>query len=119
MLGVFTGLFSETALNMALTQLMHEFSVVAGVAQWLVTGYLLTLVVFMPASIILMKWFSTRSLIIIAVSLSFLGCLISGVSENMMMLMTGRIVQAIGTAILLPVLMSAALLIFRYIIVEK
>lgn len=112
MLGVFTGLFSETALNMALTQLMHEFSVVAGVAQWLVTGYLLTLAVFMPASIILMKWFSTRSLIIIAVSLSFLGCLISGVSENMMMLMTGRIVQAIGTAILLPVLMSAALLIF-------
>ena len=112
MLGVFTGLFSETALNMALTQLMHEFSVVAGVAQWLVTGYLLTLAVFMPASIILMKWFSTRSLIIIAISLSFLGCLISGVSENMMMLMTGRIVQAIGTAILLPVLMSAALLIF-------
>ena len=49
MLGVFTGLFSETALNMALTQLMHEFSVVAGVAQWLVTGYLLTLAVFMPA----------------------------------------------------------------------
>ncbi|HBU0449045.1 TPA: multidrug efflux MFS transporter, partial [Klebsiella pneumoniae] len=43
MCSTFTGLFGETALNMALTTLMHEFSVTAGAVQWLVTGYLLTL----------------------------------------------------------------------------
>ena len=60
MLGAFIGLFGETALNMALTNVMEQFSIEASTAQWLTTGYLLTLAILVPISALLMKWFSTR-----------------------------------------------------------
>lgn len=40
MIGSFIGLFGETALNMALTNIMEDFSISASSAQWLTTGYL-------------------------------------------------------------------------------
>ena len=63
MLGAFIGLFGETALNMALTNIMEQFSIEASTAQWLTTGYLLTLAILVPISALLMKWFSTRQLV--------------------------------------------------------
>jgi DHA2 family lincomycin resistance protein-like MFS transporter len=41
MLGAFLGLFGETALNMALSNIMEQFSVTAATAQGLTPGYLL------------------------------------------------------------------------------
>ncbi|KLO01696.1 multidrug MFS transporter, partial [Morganella morganii] len=73
MAGTFTGLFGETALNMALTNLMSQFSLSAGQAQWLVTGYLLTLAVFVPVSAFLVRWFNTRVLILTALCVSLAG----------------------------------------------
>lgn len=112
MLGTFVGLFGETALNMALTNLMEQFVISAGLAQWLVTGYLLTLAIFVPISAILVRWFNTRSLIISALLISLLGCVVAALAPNFAILMIGRVIQATGTGIILPVLMSAALLIF-------
>ena len=54
MLGAFIGLFGETALNMALTNIMEQFSIEASTAQWLTTGYLLTLAILVPISASLM-----------------------------------------------------------------
>jgi DHA2 family lincomycin resistance protein-like MFS transporter len=42
MFGAFIGLFGETALNMALSNVMEQFSITAATGQWLTTGYLLT-----------------------------------------------------------------------------
>lgn len=64
MFGTFIGLFGETALNMALTNIMGEFSVKPAIAQWLTTGYLLVLAILVPISALLMKWFTTRQLVI-------------------------------------------------------
>ncbi len=73
MLGAFIGLFGETALNMALTDIMGQFSITAATAQWLTTGYLLTLAILVPISALLMKWFSTRQLIIGGLVISLAG----------------------------------------------
>lgn len=112
MAGTFTGLFGETALNMALTNLMSEFTLSAGQAQWLVTGYLLTLAVFVPVSAFLVRWFNTRTLILNALMVSLAGCLIAAFAPGFTVLLLGRVIQAIGTGVVLPVLLSAALLIF-------
>nr|WP_242452404.1 DHA2 family efflux MFS transporter permease subunit [Morganella morganii] len=112
MAGTFTGLFGETALNMALTNLMSQFSLSAGQAQWLVTGYLLTLAVFVPVSAFLVRWFNTRVLILTALCVSLAGCLIAALSPGFAVLLLGRVIQAIGTGVILPVMLSAALLIF-------
>ncbi len=50
MFAALIGLFSETALNMALTNIMSEFNVSAATAQWLTTGYLLTIGILVPDS---------------------------------------------------------------------
>lgn len=112
MLGAFIGLFGETALNMALTEIMAEFSIVAPTAQWLTTGYLLTLAVLVPISALLMKWFTTRQLVIGGLVISLIGAVLAALSPNFYMLLLGRIIQAVGTGILLPVMLSVVLLIF-------
>ena len=77
MLGAFAGLFGETALNMALSNIMEQFSVTAATAQWLTTGYLLTLAILVPISALLMKWFTTRQLVIGGLVISLAGALLA------------------------------------------
>lgn len=112
MFGTFIGLFGETALNMALTNIMGEFSVKPAIAQWLTTGYLLVLAILVPISALLMKWFSTRQLVIGGLVISLLGAVLAGLSPNFAILLAGRIVQAIGTGVLIPVMTSVLLIIF-------
>lgn len=112
MAGTFVGLFGETALNMALTNIMEQYSITAGVAQWLTTGYLLVLAILVPISALLMKWFTTRQLVIGGLVISLVGALLAAISPNFALLMVGRLVQAVGTGILIPVMMSVLLIIF-------
>jgi MFS transporter, DHA2 family, lincomycin resistance protein len=112
MFGAFIGLFGETALNMALTNVMEEFSITAGTAQWLTTGYLLVLAILVPISALLMRWFTTRQLVVGGLIISLVGAVLAALSLDFIMLIIGRIVQAIGTGLILPVMMSVLLLIF-------
>ncbi|RKQ18715.1 DHA2 family efflux MFS transporter permease subunit [Oceanobacillus bengalensis] len=112
MLGAFIGLFGETALNMALTNVMEDYSISPGIAQWLTTGYLLTLAILVPVSALLMKWFTTRQLVVAGLGLSLIGAVLAALSPSFVILLLGRIVQAMGTGILLPVMLSVVLLIF-------
>lgn len=108
----FVGLFSETALNMALTELIQFFHINSATVQWLTTAYLLTLGILVPISGLLIRWFTTRKLFIASVSFSILGTIIAALSTTFAMLLVGRIVQAVGTSLLLPLMFNTILLIF-------
>lgn len=112
MLGSFIGLFGETALNMALTNIMEDLSISAGTAQWLTTGYLLVLATLVPLSAYLVRWFTTRQLIVSALLISSLGALLAALAPNFAVLLIGRLIQAIGTGIFLPLMFSVVLMIF-------
>lgn len=112
MIGAFIGLFSETALNMALTNIMEQFSISASKVQWLTTGYLLTLGVSVPVSALLIKWFTTKQLVFTSIIFSIIGSLIGAIAPNFEILLVARIIQALGTGLLLPLLMNVILLIF-------
>lgn len=107
----FIGLFSETALNMALTNLIENFGIHETTAQWLTTGYLLTLGILVPVSGLIMQWFTTRQLFITAIVASIIGTLIAAVAPGFAVLMIARVVQAVGTALLLPLMFNTILLI--------
>lgn len=107
----FIGLFSETALNMALTNLIENFGIHETTAQWLTTGYLLTLGILVPVSGLIMQWFTTRQLFITSIMASIIGTLIAAVAPGFAVLMIARVVQAIGTALLLPLMFNTILLI--------
>ncbi|MEB6612736.1 DHA2 family efflux MFS transporter permease subunit [Staphylococcus pasteuri] len=112
MIGGFMGMFSETALNMALTNVMSDYHVSAVLAQWLTTGYLLTMACMVPVSVYLTKWFSTKKLIISGIILSLIGVVIAAIAPAFSFLLLGRIVQALGTGIILPLMVKVLMLIF-------
>lgn len=108
----FVGLFSETALNMALGSLMTEFGVVSSTVQWLTTGYLLTLGILIPISAFLIQTFTTRQLFMASLFFSILGTIVAGAAPVFSVLLAGRVIQAIGTGILIPLMFNTVLLIF-------
>ena len=69
-LGGFTGMFSETSLNIALPQLTETFSVDVAVMQWMVVGYMLVIGIVLPFASLLMKWISVRKLTLFALGAS-------------------------------------------------
>lgn len=108
----FIGLFSETALNMALGRLMIELDVVSSTVQWITTGYLLTMGTLIPVSALLIQWFSTRQLFVASLLFSIVGAIVSGMAPTFEVLLLGRIIQAIGTGLLIPLMFNTALIIF-------
>lgn len=108
----FVGLFSETALNMALGNLMTEFNVVSSTVQWITTGYLLTMGILIPVSALLIQWSSTRQLFVASLLFSIAGALVSGIAPMFEVLLLGRVIQAIGTGLLIPLMFNTILIIF-------
>lgn len=108
----FAGMFSETALNIAITNLMEVFDITAPTAQWLTTGYLLTLGVVMPISGILIQSFSTRKLFFTATTSLALGTFLAAISVNFQMLMVARVLQAMAMGIILPLMFNTVMIIF-------
>ncbi|WP_077247955.1 DHA2 family efflux MFS transporter permease subunit [Bacillus sp. FJAT-27986] len=108
----FVGLFSETALNIALGQLSQIFSVDATTIQWLATGYFLTLGILVPVTGILMQKFTTRQMFMAALFFSLIGTVLAALAPTFSVLLTARIIQAAGLAIILPLTQSVIFTIF-------
>lgn len=112
MIGAFIGLLSETALNMAFTEIMTDFGIETHTVQWLTTGYLLVLGILVPVSALLLQWFSTRQLFSASLLFSILGTLVAAISPNFTIMLVARVIQAIGTGLLLPLMTTVILVIF-------
>ncbi|WP_429374911.1 DHA2 family efflux MFS transporter permease subunit [Paenibacillus sp. DS2015] len=108
----FIGMFSETALNVALTELMTLLDIGPSTVQWLTTGYLLTLGILVPVTGFLLQWFTTRQLFIASLIFSIIGTLVAAMAPNFEILLLARVIQAIGTGLLLPLMFNTILLIF-------
>lgn len=111
LLAGFIGMFSETALNVALSDLMTILQITPSTAQWLTTAYLLTLGILVPISGLLLQWFTTRQLFVAALSFSILGTFIAAMAPTFEVLLLARVVQAMGTALLLPLMFNTILVI--------
>jgi len=108
----FVGMFSETALNIAISNLMDVFDISAATAQWLTTGFLLTLGVLMPMTGLLLQWFTTRQLFIVSTASSIVGTLIAALAFNFEMLMVARVLQAAGMGLLIPLMFNTILVVY-------
>ncbi|KMY31676.1 MFS transporter [Lysinibacillus xylanilyticus] len=111
-LGCFLSTLNQTLLNVALSNLMDVFSVSATTVQWLSTGFMLVNGVLVPITAYLMKRFSTRQLFISSMLFLLLGSIFCAVAPNFATLLIGRMIQAIGAGIIMPLLMSIVMVIF-------
>ncbi|UBH05761.1 MFS transporter [Leucobacter sp. Psy1] len=102
----FVVILNETIMGVALPHLMTDLDITAAAAQWLTTVFLLTMSVVIPITGMLIQRYRTRTLFIAAMSLFTLGTLVAAVAPGFGVLVVARAVQASGTAIMMPLLMT-------------
>ncbi|EEW53600.1 DHA2 family efflux MFS transporter permease subunit [Limosilactobacillus antri] len=112
LLGAFVGMFSETSLNIALPTLMRALQVNAATIQWLVTGYMLVIGIILPLSSIITRWFTTRQVIIFALADFIVGAVISALGNSFAIVLIGRMIQGVGTGLILPLMFAVVMQIF-------
>ncbi|OMF42562.1 hypothetical protein BK136_17315 [Paenibacillus amylolyticus] len=112
MLAGIIGTFNETAINIAISDIINQFAITEAKVQWLTSGYLLTLGILVPLSGLLIQWFSTRQLFLTSVSMSIVGSAIGAMAGSFDILLLGRILQAAGAGLLFPLMLNTALIIF-------
>jgi len=105
----FVAFLSEMVIGVALPRIMDDLSITATTGQWLTTGYALTLAVIIPTTGYIMQRFQLRTIFIASVGMFTLGTGIAAVAPGYELLLTGRIVQALGTAVLVPLLMTTSI----------
>ncbi|SMQ59863.1 MFS transporter, DHA2 family, lincomycin resistance protein [Devosia lucknowensis] len=109
LVSTFVVFLNETIMSVAIPHLMTDLGVEASAAQWLTTGFLLTMAVVIPITGFLLQRLNTRPIFLLAISVFSFGTLICAVSPGLELLIGGRVIQAIGTAIMIPLLMTTVM----------
>jgi DHA2 family lincomycin resistance protein-like MFS transporter len=109
LVSTFVVILNETLMGVALPHLMRDLSISASAAQWLTTAFMLTMAVVIPITGFLLQRFHTRPVFITAMSLFSVGTLIAAVAPGFEVLLVARVVQATGTAIMVPLLFTTVM----------
>lgn len=104
--GTFMSILDGTIVNVALPKMIAVFGTSAQDAQWILTAYMLTMGVLMPASGFLGDRFGYKRLYIMALGFFVLGSAMCGLSWNVPSMVFSRVVQGLGGAIMQPVGMA-------------
>jgi DHA2 family lincomycin resistance protein-like MFS transporter len=105
----FVMILNETIMSVALPALIVDLEIAASTAQWLTSGFLLTMAVVIPMSGSLLQRFPSRSVYLASMSLFCTGTLVAALAPGFAVLLAGRIVQACGTAVMVPLLMTTVM----------
>jgi EmrB/QacA subfamily drug resistance transporter len=110
--GAFIAFLNNTLLNIALPSIMTDLEVEATTVQWLTTGFMLVSGIMIPLSAYLIQKYSVRHLFLTAMGLFTAGTILAGAAHVFPILLAGRMIQASGTAIMMPLLMNVMLISF-------
>jgi DHA2 family lincomycin resistance protein-like MFS transporter len=109
LVATFVVILNETIMNVALQRLMVDLGIDAPTVQWLSTGFMLTMAVVIPTTGFILQSLSTRAVFMLAMGLFAGGTALAAAAPGFEILLLARIVQAGGTAIMLPLLMTTIL----------
>lgn len=110
--GAFLAILNQTLLITATPHIMKEFHLTENSGQWVTTIFMLVNGIMIPITAFLMETFTTRRLFIVSMAMFITGTVVCAFAINFPMLMVGRIIQAAGAGILLPLMMTIFMLIF-------
>lgn len=110
--GAFLAILNQTLLATAIPHIMHDLNLTENTAQWLTTIFMLVNGIMIPITAFLIETFTTRRLFLTAMIAFAVGTLICAIAPTFMLLMIGRIIQAAGAGIMMPLMMTIFLLIF-------
>ena len=109
LLSTFVVILNETVMGVALPRLMSDLAITAATAQWVTTAFMLTMAVVIPVTGFVLQRLSTRASFLTAMGLFCTGTLVCALAPGFVVLLAGRVVQAGGTAIMLPLLMTTVM----------
>ncbi|MCS5348950.1 multidrug efflux MFS transporter [Staphylococcus aureus] len=112
LMGGFFGLLNETLLVTALPSIMKDFDISYTQVQWLTTAFLLTNGIVIPLSALVIQRYTTRQVFLVGILIFFVGTLLGGFSPHFSILLIARIIQALGSGIMMPLMMTTVLDIF-------
>lgn len=102
----FVAILNETTMGMAIPHLIIDLDISPLAAQWVTSAFMLTMAVVIPTTGFLLRRFTTRQVFLSALVLFSAGTLLAAVAPGFEMLLLARVVQAGGTAMLMPLLMT-------------
>lgn len=108
-MSAFVMILNETIVSVALPHLIVDLDVTATTVQWLTSGFLLTMAVVIPTTGFLLQRFTPRQVFLASMTLFTAGTLICAVAPGFVVLLGGRIVQASGTAVMVPLVMTTVM----------
>lgn len=103
------GSLTQTVMNSMLLGVQASFGTTEAVSQWLTTLYMLVIGITVPLVAHLSRTLSVRQLMLASLGLFILGSVIDWLAPNFIVLLIGRVPQAIATGITLPVLQMVAM----------
>ncbi|WP_104164538.1 MDR family MFS transporter [Arthrobacter sp. SX1312] len=109
LISAFVVILNETIMGVAIPRLVTDLGITVGAGQWLTTAFMLTMAVVIPITGFLLQRFNTRPVFMAAMSLFSLGTFIAAMAPGFEILVVGRVVQASGTAIMMPLLMTTVM----------
>ncbi|AKP68409.1 MDR family MFS transporter [Companilactobacillus ginsenosidimutans] len=112
LVGTFCTVLNGTILTTAFPTLMNQFNVTTSAVQWLTTGFLMVNGIMIPVTAWLSTNYSTKSLYLFAMSTFLLGTVLSFIAPNFATILIGRLVQAVGVGITMPLMQIIMLTIF-------
>ena len=110
--GTFVTVLNQTVVAPALPSVMAEMSVDASTAQWLTTGFTLVNAIMIPITAFLTDRFTTKRLFLVSMVIFTAGSALAGWGPNFAVLLLGRLVQAAGAGILMPLVMTVLMWTF-------
>ena len=110
--GTFVTVLNQTVVAPVLPSVMEEMSVDAATAQWLTTGFTLVNAIMIPITAFLIDRFTTRNLFLVAMAIFTAGSGLASWGPNFAVLLVGRLVQAMGAGILMPLVMTVLMWTF-------
>jgi EmrB/QacA subfamily drug resistance transporter len=112
LIGTFTTFITQTILTTAFPTLMASFHISASSVQWLTTGFMLVMGIMIPVSAWLLNKFNVKHLYLTAMSIFFVGTLLSRFAWSFPALLAGRLIQAIGVGMSAPTFQNVMYSIF-------
>jgi len=112
LIGTFCTILNQTILSTAFPTIMKAFDVSTSTVQWLTTGFLLVNGIMIPISAWLSTRFNSKPLYITAMVVFFIGTVVCYTAPNFSFLLIGRLIQALGVGVTMPLLQTIMLSIF-------
>ncbi|WP_311879456.1 MDR family MFS transporter [Microbacterium forte] len=106
LVAAFVAILNETTMGIAIPHLNADLGIPPELGQWLTSAFMLTMAVVIPTTGFILQRFTTRQVFIAAMVSFSLGTLVALVAPGFGVLLVGRVIQAAGTGIMMPLLMT-------------